>query len=58
MHGKDEGATPAWAPWTRRAFVSLWLIAFALAGGALAVRWDSLISELAGAPRAAHGEPR
>ena len=40
------------APWTRGALVSLWLIAFTLLGGALAVRWDALMTSLAGAPPA------
>jgi len=43
----------AW-PWTRGAIVSLWVIGFALVGGALAVRWDALMTSLAGAP-SAHG---
>jgi hypothetical protein len=55
MHGKNEGPAPDKAPWTRGAFVSLWLIAFVLAGGVLALRWDSLIRELAGAPRSQVG---
>ena len=49
---KDAG--PAALPWRRRALVSLWVIAFALLGGALAVRWDALVTSLAGAPPA-HG---
>ncbi len=46
------------APWTRGALVSLWVIAFALLGGALAVRWDGLMASLAGAPSAHEGGAR
>jgi hypothetical protein len=57
MRRRDEnpdagGAAP---PWTRRALVSLWVIAFALLGGGLAVRWDALMTSLAGAPSANGG---
>jgi hypothetical protein len=58
MQRKDEGPSAAGAPWTRGAFVSLWLIAFALLGGALAARWDSLLAELSGAPRIEQGAER
>lgn len=40
------------AVWPRRALVSLWLVAFVLAGGALAARWDVLMARLAGPPAA------
>jgi hypothetical protein len=54
MRKRDENpeAGGAASPWTRSALVSLWLLAFALAGGALAVRWDALMTSLAGAPHA------
>jgi hypothetical protein len=54
MRKKDENPPVSGAaePWTRRALVSLWLIAFALLGGVLAARWDALMTSLAGAPRA------
>jgi hypothetical protein len=57
MRRKDENPEPGRAslPWTRSALVSLWVIAFALLGGALALRWDALVSSLAGAPLA-HAE--
>ncbi|HEY8234926.1 MAG TPA: hypothetical protein VIJ10_19825 [Vicinamibacteria bacterium] len=45
-------------PWTRGALVSLWLVVFAIVGGALAVRWDALIGSLAGAPGAQQGAIR
>ena len=47
MRRRDENPEPGRAalPWTRRALVSLWVIAFALLGGALAVRWDALVDE-------------
>jgi hypothetical protein len=56
MRRKSENPEPSRAslPWTRGALVSLWVIAFALLGGALAVRWDALVTSLAGAP-SAHG---
>jgi hypothetical protein len=38
--------------------VSLWLVVFALVGGALAVRWDALMGSLAGAPEAQQGAIR
>ena len=41
-------------PWTRGAIVSLWVIAFALVAGALAVRWDALMTSLAEAPQPQH----
>jgi hypothetical protein len=60
MRRRDEHppASGAGAPWTRSALVSLWLIAFALMGGALAVRWDALMASLAGAPQAQRGALR
>jgi len=39
--------------WPRRALVSLWVLAFVLAGGALAARWDALMARLAGPPAVA-----
>jgi hypothetical protein len=50
--GKSTGERPAGAVWPRRALVSLWLLAFALAGGALAARWDVVMARLAGPPAA------
>jgi hypothetical protein len=38
------------AAWPRRALVSLWVLAFVLAGGVLAVRWDALMARLARPP--------
>ena len=54
MRGEGESARerPAGAAWPRRALVSLWLIVFALAGGALAARWDVVMARLAGPPAA------
>ncbi|HUL77488.1 MAG TPA: hypothetical protein VL691_09520, partial [Vicinamibacteria bacterium] len=59
MRGQDESARerPAGAVWPRRALVSLWLLGFVLAGGALAARWDVVMARLAGPP-AAGGAPR
>ena len=48
-------ARPAGAVWPRRALVSLWLLAFVLAGGALAASWDALMARLAGPPASAAG---
>ena len=50
----DPEAGGAGVPWARGAIVSLWVIAFALLGGALAARWNALMTSLAGAP-SAHG---
>ncbi len=57
MRKRDESVEAGLSalPWTRGALVSLWVIAFAVVGGALAVRWDALVTSLAGAPKA-HGE--
>ena len=57
MRRGDENPPSAGAagPWTRGALVSLWLVAFAVVGGALAVRWDPLIAGLAAAPPARQG---
>ncbi len=54
MRKRDENPEAARAalPWTRGALVSLWVLAFALTGAALAVRWDALVTSLAGAPQA------
>ncbi len=38
--------------WPRRALVGLWLLAFAIAGVSLALRWDALISSLSEPPAA------
>ncbi len=46
-------ARPAGTVWPRRALVSLWVLAFVLAGGALAASWDALMARLAGPPAAA-----
>jgi hypothetical protein len=51
MQGEREG-TRGRAVWPRRALVSLWVLAFALVGGALAARWDALVARLAGPPAA------
>jgi hypothetical protein len=51
--GDDVRARPA--AWPRRALVSLWILGFALAGGALAASWDALMARLAGPPAAAVG---
>jgi hypothetical protein len=53
--GDDVRARPAGAAWPRRALVSLLVLAFALAGGALAASWDALMARLAGPPAAAAG---
>ena len=53
--GESARARPAGAGWPRRALVSLWVLGFVLAGGALAVRWDALMARLAGPPAAAVG---
>jgi hypothetical protein len=60
MRRRDENppASGAGAPWTRGALVSLWLVVFALVGGALAVRWDALMASLAGAPQTERGAQR
>jgi hypothetical protein len=36
--------------WSRRAVVGLWIVAFAVGGGALAARWDVLMARLARPP--------
>jgi len=46
---------PVGAVWPRRALASLWLLAFVLAGGALAASWDALMARLAGPPASAAG---
>jgi hypothetical protein len=48
-------ARPAAAAWPRRALVTLWVLAFVLAGGALAASWDALMARLAGPPASAPG---
>jgi hypothetical protein len=55
MRGEADGtrARPAGPVWPRRALVSLWVLAFVLAGGALAASWDALMARLAGPPAAA-----
>jgi len=52
--GENPEAGRAGPSWTRSALVSLWVIGFTLLGGALAVRWDALMTSLADAP-SAHG---
>ncbi len=54
----NSAASGTAVPWTRGALVSLWLVVFAIVGGALAVRWDALIGSLAGAPGAQQGAIR
>ena len=60
MRRADDNPTASGTavPWTRGALVSLWLVVFALVGGVLAVRWDALIGDLAGAPQAQQGAVR
>jgi hypothetical protein len=53
--GGSARTRPAGAVWPRRALISLWLLAFVLAGGALAARWDALMARLAGPPAVAAG---
>jgi hypothetical protein len=53
--GDSARARPAGAVWPRRVLVSLWVLAFVLAGGALAASWDALMARLAGPPTAAAG---
>jgi hypothetical protein len=48
-------ARPSGAVWPRRALATLWLLAFVLAGGALAASWDALMARLAGPPASAPG---
>lgn len=48
--GESARERPAARAWPRRALVSLWVLAFALAGGVLAARWDSLMARLARPP--------
>jgi hypothetical protein len=57
MRGEGDSARArrAGAVWPRRALVSLWVLAFALAGGAVAASWDALMARLAGPPAAATG---
>ena len=45
--GETARERPAAAAWPRRTLVSLWVLAFVLAGGALVVRWDALMARLA-----------
>jgi len=54
MPRKNDSPEPGGgaSPWTRGALVSLWLISVALLAGTLAVRWDALMTNLAGAPSA------
>jgi hypothetical protein len=60
MRRADDNPTASGTavPWTRGALVSLWLVVFALVGGVLAVRWDALIGNLAGAHQAQQGAVR
>jgi hypothetical protein len=57
MRGEADSARarPAGAVWPRRALATLWLLAFVLAGGALAASWDALMARLAGPPASAVG---
>jgi hypothetical protein len=52
---ESERARARGAAWPRRVIVSLWVLAFAIAGGVLAARWDALMARLAGPPAAAAG---
>jgi hypothetical protein len=49
-----EGARfpPAERAWPRRAVIGLWLVLFVVGGGALVVKWDSLMKRLARPPLA------
>ena len=60
MRGEGESARErqAGAVWPRRALVSLWVLAFVLVGGALAARWDAVMTRLAGLRPAAGGAHR
>ena len=51
-HEDSEKARPRRADtvWPRRAVVGLWVLAFVLAGGTLAARWDGLMERLARPP--------
>ena len=53
--GDSARARPAAAVWPRRVLVSFWLLAFVLAGGALAASWDALMTRLTGPPVSAAG---
>jgi hypothetical protein len=53
--GDAVRARPAGAVWPRRVLVSFCVLAFVLAGGALAARWDALMARLAGPPAVAVG---
>ncbi|HSD30023.1 MAG TPA: hypothetical protein VLL75_22175 [Vicinamibacteria bacterium] len=53
--GDNARARPAGTVWPRRVLASLWLLAFVLAGGALAASWDGLMARLAGPPASAAG---
>jgi hypothetical protein len=41
---------PAERAWPRRAVIGLWLVLFVVGGGALVVKWDSLMTRLARPP--------
>jgi len=43
-------SAPVTARWSRRALVGLWVLLFAIAGSALALRWDAFVSRLARPP--------
>jgi hypothetical protein len=47
---EDSQIGPASATWPRRAVIGLWLLAFVIGGGALAINWDSLMTRLARPP--------
>ena len=51
VQGESAGQRPA-AVWPRRALVSFFVLAYVLVGGALAARWDVVMTRLAGPPAA------
>jgi hypothetical protein len=53
--GDSARARPAGTVWPRRVLVTLWLLAFVLAGGAVAASWDALMARLGGPPVSAAG---
>lgn len=56
MQGADENTrVRPGGGWPRRALVTLWVLAFVIAGGGLAARWDALMARLGGPPAAAAG---
>jgi len=52
VEGGRAQVRPVGARWPRRALVGLWVLAFVIAGGALAARWDALMAQLSRPPAA------